>query len=350
MSTLVRMDSDQGCFQARVDLGGGTVDGTTIKSSVGLGGRNLSADVNTVQQLLNSVTAANGGPQPSLAVDGLVGPKTIGAIQRFQRIQLGFADGRVDPAGPTLRRLNELSSARSGGRAVDFDLGARGKTSPARNPILEALRITLMVAAFPEVRQAIDKAISRTEAAINHVLIGPGGLTTTPDSFDFADKHFKLGNQSREATLADLQFIRTTFRRKKTILDDRPNVFGGPMFGRAILDIDVHPDKTPPKVKAYVPRSSVDHTGKTPHHIYLCAGLDGQPHDKFIHIMLHELGHFVDDEDPATVIEDHGYAFFGTLDGLSHDKRMHNADTYAIYAFENAFGRPRLKALFPRLK
>ena len=43
-------------------------------------------------------------------------------------------------------------------------------------------------------------------------------------------------------------------------------------------------------------------------------------------------------------------AFFGTLDCLSDDKRMHNADTYAIYAFENAFGRQRLKALFPLLK
>ncbi len=53
-----------------------------------------------------------GGPAPKLDVDGLVGPKTIGAIQKFQLHHFGFkgADGRVDPDGATLAKLNELAS------------------------------------------------------------------------------------------------------------------------------------------------------------------------------------------------------------------------------------------------
>jgi peptidoglycan hydrolase-like protein with peptidoglycan-binding domain len=78
----------------------------TISSAVGRGGRNFPAsDVMTVQYLLNCVPAARGGPVPELAVDGAVGPKTIAAIEKFQRSLGGFADGRVDPGGATLRAL-----------------------------------------------------------------------------------------------------------------------------------------------------------------------------------------------------------------------------------------------------
>ncbi len=77
-----------------------------IRSSVGRAGRNLPADdVATVQYLLNCVPAAHGGPQRELAIDGMAGPKTVAAIEAFQRRQFGSADGRVDPGGRTLRAL-----------------------------------------------------------------------------------------------------------------------------------------------------------------------------------------------------------------------------------------------------
>lgn len=74
-----------------------------------MGGRNLPADVINVQELLNKVPAAEGGPAPPLDVDGLCGPKTIAAIQKFQLQHFGWhgADGRVDPGGPTWAKLNE---------------------------------------------------------------------------------------------------------------------------------------------------------------------------------------------------------------------------------------------------
>jgi peptidoglycan hydrolase-like protein with peptidoglycan-binding domain len=78
----------------------------TITGSVGRGGKNYPAsDVMTVQYLLNCVPATQGGPAKELAVDGAAGPKTIAAIEGFQRKLGGFADGRVDPGGATLRAL-----------------------------------------------------------------------------------------------------------------------------------------------------------------------------------------------------------------------------------------------------
>jgi hypothetical protein len=85
----------------------------SIFQSVGrMGGKNRPDDVITIQQLLNKPPAAKGGAMPPLDVDGLCGPKTIDAIQKFQLHHFGWpgADGRVDPNGPTLKKLNEFDA------------------------------------------------------------------------------------------------------------------------------------------------------------------------------------------------------------------------------------------------
>jgi peptidoglycan hydrolase-like protein with peptidoglycan-binding domain len=71
---------------------------------------NNAADVKIVQGLLNAVPIDMGGPNPKLAVDGLVGPKTMAAITTFQQQQLGFNDGLVEPGKNTVRRLNEVAA------------------------------------------------------------------------------------------------------------------------------------------------------------------------------------------------------------------------------------------------
>jgi len=83
----------------------------TIAAPVGRpGGTNRPSDVKVVQELLNRVPSAAGGPCPLLTVDSICGPTTVEAIQNFQLKQLGWpmADGRVEPDGPTLEKLNEL--------------------------------------------------------------------------------------------------------------------------------------------------------------------------------------------------------------------------------------------------
>ena len=83
-----------------------------ISGSVGRGGSNFPQDTKTIQQLLNQAMRGVPGFQP-LKVDGMVGPKTIGAIDLFQRQVLRWAqtDGRVDPNGKTLQALNQRAGA-----------------------------------------------------------------------------------------------------------------------------------------------------------------------------------------------------------------------------------------------
>jgi peptidoglycan hydrolase-like protein with peptidoglycan-binding domain len=71
-----------------------------LKNSVGRKGVNLKPDVKLIQQALNRAVHI---PYALLTVDGILGPLTIAAIDRFQRDALGFSkpDGRVDAGGKT---------------------------------------------------------------------------------------------------------------------------------------------------------------------------------------------------------------------------------------------------------
>lgn len=82
-----------------------------ILKSVGAGGSNLANDTRHVQAALDIWSVAD--KVPSVVVDGIVGPRTIAAIRNFQSRKSLFSDGRVDPNGPTIKRLeaNLLSTA-----------------------------------------------------------------------------------------------------------------------------------------------------------------------------------------------------------------------------------------------
>ena len=79
-----------------------------LQGSVGRGGSNNRHDVELVQLLLNGWMDAS--RQPALAIDGLAGPRTLSAIISFQReYSPAFIDGRIDPGGPTLFQLGEMT-------------------------------------------------------------------------------------------------------------------------------------------------------------------------------------------------------------------------------------------------
>lgn len=82
----------------------------TISSSVGLRSTNLAFDVTKIQNALNRITPAYGGPMPPLVPDGACGPKTTEAIQKFQLKQFGWSgmDGKINPHGETLARINAI--------------------------------------------------------------------------------------------------------------------------------------------------------------------------------------------------------------------------------------------------
>jgi peptidoglycan hydrolase-like protein with peptidoglycan-binding domain len=104
----------------------------SISASVGRGGINRPDDAHAVQLLLNTFIVAGRLPgiQP-LTMDGVSGPKTIAAIEAFQRVFVGMnsPDGRVDPGGRTLEKLN----------GSIFQPAATSASAPAVQPIASQL-------------------------------------------------------------------------------------------------------------------------------------------------------------------------------------------------------------------
>lgn len=87
---------------------------SSITASVGRNGVNKHNDTITVQKLINQNIRLITPLRP-ISEDGKAGPKTIGAIEEFQRrvLRLSRPDGRVDPHGRTLQKLNEKSTVDS---------------------------------------------------------------------------------------------------------------------------------------------------------------------------------------------------------------------------------------------
>src|SRR5580765_4620321 len=91
-----------------------------IMQSVGKGGANQPTDVTEIQRLLNEVPADKGGASPPFVAFGTCDAATLAAILNFQKKQVpAFADGRIDPGGPTLARLNVLAAASPKGSLSD---------------------------------------------------------------------------------------------------------------------------------------------------------------------------------------------------------------------------------------
>lgn len=88
----------------------------SINSAVGNNALNAVSDQLTVIHLLNKVPRESGGPSEPLPLNVLAGRpnmKLVQAIIAFQRANLPLRtpDGRVDPGGPTLQKLNQISGA-----------------------------------------------------------------------------------------------------------------------------------------------------------------------------------------------------------------------------------------------
>jgi len=91
----------------------------TIEKSVGKNGQNLPIDVINVQNLVDNNDLYTGLQKP-LPVTGIVDQLLMKAIESFQtnHPELHHVDGRVDPGGATLKRLNEYNNSRR--QCVDY--------------------------------------------------------------------------------------------------------------------------------------------------------------------------------------------------------------------------------------
>ncbi len=120
-----------------------------IEKSVGRQGVNTFNDTLIIQSAL-TVLRVRGGQKP-IAIDGLVGPETIGAITGLQQREGLPADGRADVDGPTVKRIRSLL----GNEALVF-----GPTISRLAVLLDALNGAAIVAP-PEVGAAIARTASR---------------------------------------------------------------------------------------------------------------------------------------------------------------------------------------------
>lgn len=310
----------------------------TIKASVGRGGVNRPDDTKEIQKALNNIPALAGGPFFELVVDGLVGPKTIGAIEHFQEFHFGKAkaDGRVDPAQYTIGRLRQLNR-------LAAELGGPGLSLfwTARKPI----RMVRMHFGLIEAKSAIAKGRRSLESAMDHLRGQPDSFGFNAKAFARADLHFALAKLPTERQFKALSEIRLSFITVAIAIDNQGKGLPGIPNGADIFEID-------PLGKldaAYSPMVSFDHTkrGVDPYKVYLCDGIDACSTDHFNHILIHELFHATDVETVATEIGDYGYrenAF-----KLPHPLRLRNADNYALYATHGHIGRGRLVASQPAL-
>lgn len=155
----------------------------TISTSVGEQGQNSNAvDIRLIQMLLNRIPSVKGGSNPKLVADGLIGPKTIAAIRNFQTVQeLPVADGRVDPDGSAIKRLNDLLAAPPDGLVpvsglpdptIPLDPGAGGRSIG-----LSALKPgDIIVSSGATWTGAVIRAVTSSEVSHVMIYLGPDEL------------------------------------------------------------------------------------------------------------------------------------------------------------------------------
>lgn len=340
-----------GCFR-------GNFDETGLSGSVGKGGRNLTADVMLVQRLLNDVPPDKGGAQPQLEVDGIVGPLTLGAISKFQRT-LGFSDGRVDPGGPTIARLELLAGANSD---VADALKKKPPSAPqpgsAGNSIqAQTIRRQIVISVMPDARRAIEKTLLELDQIRLRIQLAGKPLLPASKSERVLNSHFATAALPGSALRSSLFFIQATFANMKAMLDGRKGFFGGNPFGANIVEADPIPPPPPKDLRnafAYSPNQTGDkkrqaRLGVSPSRLYFTSLIDGRSRDFFLYALMHELAHFVDAEN-AAAIRDHAYGHDDRYLTLPHPLRKLNADCYGLLAFEFFAGNVRLAQIYPKLR
>jgi hypothetical protein len=125
-----------------------------ITASVGKSGKNITADVVKVQDLL----VKHGVPIGPL--DGRCGPRTIEGIRIFQSKFLPRADGLIEPSSETLLRLNKVefrSISPNSGRSESITRLLPRNTLGPLNPGLRCADNKFMLATFGIPRASMSK-------------------------------------------------------------------------------------------------------------------------------------------------------------------------------------------------
>jgi hypothetical protein len=289
---------------------------------------NQSADVKTVQNLLNQIAPSEGGQQDGsggLAVDGICGPLTRDAIVTFQKRQFAAfkPDGIVDPTARTINRLNVLAFPE-----VDDILLAKGRAAVATAAHFISVTIARM--------QFVELAIRNP--------LGRGALFNNKNHLDLYNFHFHLNRSTDQ--LRDLNRVRDTYQLMLTVAGHVPS---GPNQEPAFGFVDVVPPNT---TRADLPFAFTTPGGflffqgvsgeregalERGDMIYLTRALLDLQEIAVVYALIHELAHFVGGRrdtkdhirDRATVPRQRlKYTQLNALEAAT------NADSYSQYAFE----------------
>jgi hypothetical protein len=353
---LMRLESG-GCDLCNIAPGRQT---TVIAGSVGRGGRNVAADVETIQSALNATAPADGGPIDKLDVDGLVGQLTIAAIERYQNARLGWADGRVDPDGPTIHMLvpDQVTTAHKGShKAPNLP-----KATPAQNKAF----IEKIGGLLPRARHFVEMAQLKIDMASDFLRRAPVDPNDPfpvlhdigkPD-FELFDKYFHFAKHSRSVQLKQLHHVRRIYDQMQTVLTE--SLLQAPMFGWGVGYFQPDPADGTLASKGYVaytfyggwqrrrkdgrPRLSGDDNYEGDRKlrqdtIFFPVGKMLTRSDNYLLVtILHELAHFVGPGGPLNGerIGDYTYDSKPNFLKVNNWTALHTAESYGYFATEAA--------------
>ena len=311
-----------------------------IGGSVGRGGANKKADVRIVQAFLNSTPPDEGGPATLLAEDGLIGPKTQAAIDKYQKKVLTRTDGRIDVDGPTIKALTKLiceSPAIPVGRlGLDGRPGqAAGSPSTPPKPTQTGQQ---MVAEGKQILKDLERKLMSLRFKLLH---------QTPTTMAWLNKHFETAKVKVTSNDAGM-LLRIVSAIHFQV--SRANAFGA----TGIDSIIMFDPKPGAGVIAWTVRGG-DKLSTKQFQIYVEKGVNikAPGHTVFLGpifanqpapiekqwTVIHEMCHFVGPRDGTGLeINDNAYAFEGHFLGIGKWFKLHNAESIALMILEFAVG------------
>lgn len=316
-----------------------------IQSVVGGPASARSDDTLIVQQMLNAIPVSAGGPAAVLRLDGICGPKTRGAISGFQSRNLGFSDGRVDPGGRTIQAL--VSMIQDSPAIPLGAIGAQQLGSAAGAPV---------AATGTEIVAVGNIALRVLEPSIFILRFRMARADT--NFIAFMNKHFGSGQVKFQPS--DISQI------QRVVAAIHQNVARFNSFGKLLAEDVLLFDPTPTadtigwtvrggnkmstkQIQIYMDKKTKKLIKAPGHSVFLTSIFADQPgHEKHLTV-LHEFAHYVGPRDGNFfAIDDNAYCFESKFLSISKFKKLHNAESIALFILEFCVGT-QVVANMPRL-
>jgi hypothetical protein len=287
----------------------------TITKPVGQSSPNVPDDVFNIQYGLNQVAPIDGGPDPQLKMDSKCGPKTTGAIQKFQLKHFGWsgADSRIEPGKQTIAKLNEMRNLNVF-PGLPLDLTT------------DAWFLAAIMQHVPHTRSCINAAMANIMLALQSAdspatsMIGP----SRADRMSLLNRHFKIDAISGQKSPI-LRRINDIYGSMLQVLS-RPEVYctldtddsGEGISTVAFARLGGFFDKKDLSGKIWFRRGA-----------YFASGIP----DFAAFVFIHELRHFVDQQQ-ADGHQGKGWVTDPGMEALTPTQRQINCDTFAGFAVE----------------